>query len=174
MLPVYTVRNMTETPASYRAPVRIEPGDLDAADVRALLGEHLADMYATSPPESVHALSDEGLREPAVTFFTARDDDGVLLGCGALKQLDDGAAELKTMRTVTAARGRGVGSAMLTHLLGVARARECTAVYLETGSMEYFAAARRLYARHGFVETGPFADYAPDPLSTFMVLRLIP
>lgn len=152
--------------------MRIEPGDLDAPDVQDLLREHLDDMFATSPPESVHALSDEGLRHPDVTFFTARDDDGALLGCGAIKRLGDGAAELKTMRTVHAARGRGVGAAMLAHLLGVARERGAASVHLETGSMEYFAAARRLYARHGFVETGPFGDYAPDPLSTFMRLDL--
>lgn len=152
----------------------IEPGDVDAADVAELLREHLHDMYATSPPESVHALTDEGLRAPDVTFFTARDDDGTLLGCGAIKHLDARTAELKTMRTVTTARGRGVGSAMLAHLLGVARTRGCTVVHLETGSMDYFAAARRLYARHGFAETGPFGDYAPDPLSTFMTLQLRP
>ena len=165
-------RNATETPAPYCAPVRIELGNLDAADVTALLREHLEDMHATSPPDSVHALTDDGLRQPDVTFFTARDADGALLGCGAIKQLDADAAELKSMRTVAAARGRGVGAAVLTHLLGVARERGCTAVYLETGSMDYFAAARRLYARHGFVETGPFGRYAPDPLSTFMVLQL--
>ncbi|PYG01892.1 putative acetyltransferase [Georgenia satyanarayanai] len=154
--------------------MRIEPGNLDTQDVAALLREHLQDMYATSPPESVHALTDEGLRGADVTFFTARDDDGALLGCGAIKRLGEGAAELKTMRTVTAARGRGVGSAMLAHLLGVARERGCTSVHLETGSMDYFASARRLYARHGFLETGPFGDYAPDPLSTFMTLQLRP
>ncbi len=152
--------------------MRIEAGDLDAPDVQDLIREHLDDMFATSPPESVHALSDEGLRHPDVTFFTARDDDGALLGCGAIKQLGDDAAELKTMRTVRAARGRGVGAAMLGHLLQVARERGAASVHLETGSMEYFAAARRLYARHGFAETGPFGDYAPDPLSTFMALRL--
>ncbi|MBD8061054.1 GNAT family N-acetyltransferase [Actinomycetaceae bacterium Sa1BUA1] len=131
-------------------------------------------MYATSPPESMHALTDKGLRDPDVTFFAARDDDGALLGCGAIKGLGEGTAELKTMRTVATARGRGVGSAMLAHLLAVARERGFTSVHLETGSMDYFAAARRLYARHGFLETGPFGDYAPDPLSTFMTLQLRP
>lgn len=152
--------------------MRIEAGDLDAPDVQDLIREHLDDMLATSPPESVHALSDEGLRHPAVSFFTARDDDGALLGCGAIKQLGDDAVELKTMRTVRTARGRGVGAAMLAHLLQEARERGVASVHLETGSMEYFAAARRLYARHGFAETGPFGDYGPDPLSTFMALRL--
>lgn len=152
--------------------MRIEAGDLDAPDVQDLISEHLDDMFATSPPESVHALSDESLRQPDVAFFTARDDDGALLGCGAIKALGGDAAELKTMRTVRAARGRGVGAAMLEHLLRVARERGVASVHLETGSMEYFAAARRLYARHGFAETGPFGDYGPDPLSTFMALRL--
>lgn len=163
---------MHATLSSYGERVRIEPGHLDAEDVAALVREHLEDMFATSPPESVHALSDEGLRHPDVSFFTTRDDDGALLGCGAIKQLAPGTVELKTMRTVRSVRGRGVGAAMLAHLLDVARRRGCTAVYLETGSMDYFAPARRLHARHGFVETGPFGDYAPDPLSTFMVLHL--
>ena len=152
--------------------MRIEPGDLDADDVVTLLREHLADMHATSPPESVHALPVDGLRDPTVIFVTARADDGALLGCGALKRIGPDAVELKAMRTATAARGRGVGSAVLRHLLDVACTLGCTTVYLETGSMEYFAAARRLYARHGFVETGPFGGYGPDPLSTFMALRL--
>ncbi|ROR72367.1 GNAT family N-acetyltransferase [Bogoriella caseilytica] len=147
-------------------------GDLTAEDVTALLREHLVDMYATSPPESVHALSTDALRDPAVSFYTARSEDGALLGCGAIKRLSAQAAELKTMRTVRAARGRGVGSAMLRHLVGVARERGYATVYLETGSMDYFAAARRLYARHGFVETGPFGDYTPDPMSIFMRLEL--
>ncbi|MCK0115446.1 putative acetyltransferase [Isoptericola sp. CG 20/1183] len=147
-----------------------------APDVRALLDEHLADMFATSPPESVHALDHAALLAPSVTFLTARDADGTLLGCGALSELPSpgpgatGHGELKSMRTARAARGRGVATAVLDRLLGLAAERGYTRVSLETGPQDYFAAARRLYARHGFVGCGPFGSYVEDPHSVFMTL----
>ncbi len=140
-------------------------------DVARLLTEHLEEMHATSPAESVHALPHEALAAPGVTLVAARDGD-VLVGIGALKQHGAGLGELKAMRTTASARGRGVGAAILLHLLDVARTAGVARVSLETGSEQHFAPARRLYARHGFVECGPFADYRPDPLSTFMTLRL--
>jgi putative acetyltransferase len=145
-------------------------------DVHRLLSEHLADMHATSPAESVHALDPSALSVPSITFWTARED-GNLLGCGALKLLESppGSAlhgEIKSMRTTTAARGRGVATLMLRHILDDARARNLDCLYLETGTEEYFAPARRLYARHGFTECPPFAQYVPDPNSLFMELRL--
>lgn len=150
-------------------------------DVRRLLDEHLTDMFATSPPESVHALDHSALLAPAVTFWTARDDDGTLLGCGALNELDlpdetPGArphhGEIKSMRTAAHARGRGVASALLQTVLTEARRREYRRVSLETGTQDYFAPARRLYARHGFTECGPFGSYSLDPHSVFMTLEL--
>lgn len=145
-------------------------------DVRRLLDEHLTDMYATSPAESVHALDHSALLAPEITFWTARDDDGTLLGCGALKELDPGEAplhaEIKSMRTAAHARGRGVASALLATVLTEARQRRYARVSLETGSQDYFAPARRLYARHGFSECGPFGGYTSDPHSVFMTLEL--
>lgn len=145
-------------------------------DVRRLLDEHLADMFATSPAESVHALDHSALSAPSITFWTAREE-GVLLGCGALKILDSAPGtplqgEIKSMRTTATARGRGVAALMLGHILDDARARNMERVYLETGTEDYFAPARRLYARHGFTECAPFAGYALDPNSVFMELRL--
>ena len=133
-------------------------------------------MFATSPAESVHALDHSALSAPSITFWTARED-GDLLGCGALKLLDSPAGqatvgELKSMRTTEAARGRGVATRMLRHILDDARARNLQRVCLETGPEDYFAPARRLYARHGFTECPPFADYVPDPNSVFMEFRL--
>lgn len=157
-------------------PVQITQETPAAPDVRALLDEHLADMFATSPPESVHALDLAALLAPHVTFLAARADGGQLLGCGALSELTattPGAAghgELKSMRTAPAARGRGVATAVLDRLLGLAADRGYARVSLETGSQDYFAAARRLYARRGFVECGPFGSYAEDPHSVFMTL----
>ena len=151
--------------------MEIEIDDPARADVTALLAEHLADMHATSPAESVHALDVTGLKVPGLSFWTARLD-GVLLGCAAIKELDAQHGEVKSMRTSTAARGTGVGSALLAHLLGVARGRGYRRLSLETGTQDYFLPARTLYAAHGFVACGPFADYAEDPYSAFFTLEL--
>ena len=145
-------------------------------DVHELLSEHLADMFATSPAESVHALDHSALSAPSIAFWTARED-GNLLGCGALKLLDSPSGparhgELKSMRTTASARGRGVATRLLLHILDDARSRNLERIYLETGTENYFAPARRLYARHGFTECQPFAEYRPDPNSVFMELRL--
>lgn len=132
-----------------------------------MLTEHLANMHAISPPGSVHALEIDRLREPAVTFWTAWDDDE-LLGCIALKTLDETHGEIKSMRTVEAHRGRGVASRLVEHVIDVARGRGLERLSLETGSTPHFEPARALYSRYGFVACGPFADYAEDPHSAFM------
>ena len=150
----------------------ISTDDPQAPDVLELLGEHLADMFATSPAESVHALDPTALAAPGITFWTARDGEGRLLGCAALSQLGGADGELKSMRTTTAARGRGVGAAVLAHVLASAAERGVRTVHLETGTQDYFAAARRLYERAGFVECPPFGDYRLDPHSVFYRLTL--
>lgn len=147
--------------------VTVEPGGLERDDVRALLSEHLTEMFATSPAESVHALDLDALRQEAISFWTARED-GRLLGCGALKDLGSGHGEIKSMRTTALARGRGVATTLLEHLVRNARERGFTRLSLETGTEPYFAPARRLYVRHGFEPCEPFADYVPDPHSVFL------
>ena len=156
--------------------ISIDRDDPTRGDVHQLLSEHLADMFATSPAESVHALDHSALSAPSITFWTAREDGG-LLGCGALKLLEASPGspvhgEIKSMRTAASARGRGVATLMLRHILDDARARNLERVYLETGTEDYFAPARRLYARNGFTECPPFAGYVLDPNSVFMELRL--
>ncbi len=158
--------------------IAIDRDDPARGDVRQLLNEHLADMFATSPAESVHALDHSALSAPSITFWTARED-GDLLGCGALKLFafpHETAmhGEIKSMRTTATARGRGVATRMLRHILEDAKSRNLERVYLETGTEDYFAPARRLYARHGFTECPPFADYVLDPHSVFMELRVRP
>nr|WP_228374279.1 GNAT family N-acetyltransferase [Demequina phytophila] len=147
--------------------MRISPTDPATPDVVELLTEHLADMHATSPACSVHALDVERLRAPHVTFVAARDDAGVLLGVGALAGLGEGHAELKSMRTARPARGRGVAAGVVRALLEVARANGVTRVSLETGTGDYFSAAHRLYEREGFAECGPFGTYTLDPFSRY-------
>ncbi|MDH6182371.1 putative acetyltransferase [Microbacteriaceae bacterium SG_E_30_P1] len=139
--------------------------------VRQLLEDHLRDMFATSPPESVHALPPEKLADPHVTFFSVRDE-GVVVGCGAMSELSPAHGELKSMRLIESARGKGYASALLTHLITVARERGYERVSLETGAEDFFAPARRLYERHGFTVTGPFAEYTDDPNSVYYTLAL--
>lgn len=151
--------------------MRVQLDDPLAPDVRMLLDEHLADMYATSPPESVHALEPNALTGPDMRFYTVRDGQ-TLLGCGALKALSTEAGELKSMRTASQARGRGVASLLLNALVEQARETGWSRLSLETGVEDYFAPARRLYERHGFVTCGPFADYSDDPNSVYYTLEL--
>jgi putative acetyltransferase len=137
----------------------ISVDDPRAGDVRELLERHLAFAHENTPPQDIHALDADRLLDPAITFFSFRCR-GELLAVGALKDLGERHAELKSMHTAAVARGRGIGRAMLEHLIGVARERGCRRVSLETGSMAGFAPARSLYASAGFQPCGPFGDYA--------------
>lgn len=149
--------------------VRIE--DPRGAEVVALLGEHLAEMASVSPAESMHALDVEGLCARGITFWTAREG-GALLGCGALKDLGAGHGEIKSMRTARGHLRRGVASRVLGVMMAEAAARGYTRLSLETGSQAHFAPARALYARHGFVECGPFGSYRLDANSVFMTREM--
>jgi putative acetyltransferase len=151
--------------------MQIQIDDPARPDVYALLDEHLRDMYELSPPESVHALDVNGLKGPEITFWTVRDGE-LLLGCGALKELAPTHGEIKSMRTPIALRRRGAGRAVLAQIISVARQRGYRQLSLETGSMEAFAPAQRLYESFGFVCCSPFGDYKPDPNSLFMTLAL--
>ncbi|HHG3103134.1 TPA: GNAT family N-acetyltransferase [Vibrio parahaemolyticus] len=151
--------------------MRIEIDDLERPQVLALLEEHLQDMYATSPPESVHALNVSKLKLPSITFWTGWDGEQ-LLGCVAMSQLEDGHAELKSMRTTPSARKQGVASRLLNHVIEQAKHQGIQRLSLETGSMAFFEPAHRLYEKHGFVYCEPFGDYQPDPNSRFMTLAL--
>lgn len=147
--------------------------DLSGPEVRALLEEHLAEMSSHTPPESVHALPVEQLTGPDVLFFSLWRGDR-LAGCGALKRLSADHGEIKSMRIATDLRGQGLGAELLERLLDEARRQGFTRVSLETGTNDPFIAARRLYARHGFVECEPFAGYVLDPWSVFMTRDLEP
>lgn len=154
-------------------PVSIEVDDLTHPDVVALLEGHVAQLRSLSPPESTHALDLSGLRAPGVTFWAARES-GRVVGCAALSLTDPAHPELKSMRTDPAATGRGVGAAMVRHVLEHARGLGLGTLWLETGAEDFFAPARRLYARHGFRECPAFGRYRPDPLSVFMSRSLAP
>jgi putative acetyltransferase len=145
--------------------------DLRGPEVARLLEEHLRHMHSLSPPESVHALDLEALRRPDITFWTLRQD-GELLGCGALKELDPAHGEIKSMRTATRHLRKGVAAKILTHIIEEARRRGYRRLSLETGSPDEFAPAQKLYERFGFSYCGPFGNYVEDPYSLFMTLEL--
>jgi putative acetyltransferase len=151
--------------------MQIEIDDLTRPQVVALLNEHLANMYELSPPEAVHALDLAKLKSADITFWTAWKD-GLLLGCGALKELSRSHGEIKSMRTPKALRRQGAGRAMLAHIISVARERGYERLSLETGSPDAFIPAQKLYASFGFAYCGPFGDYREDPYSVFMQLQL--
>lgn len=151
--------------------LEIRLDDLRGPEIHALLEEHLRNMREISPPESVHALDLSALRRPDITFWTVWSG-GELLGCGALRELDASHGEIKSMRTASAHRRKGVAAAMLRHILAEAERRSYARLSLETGSMAAFEPARRLYAQHGFVPCGRFADYPEDANSFYMTLEL--
>jgi putative acetyltransferase len=152
--------------------MRIIEDDLSGSEIRALLEIHFAGMLANSPAESCHFLDVEGLKSPGVTFWSIWDG-GQLAGMGALKRHDAVLGEIKSMRTHEAFQRRGVGVAMLAHIIATAQAEGLERLSLETGSSAAFDAAHALYQRFGFIYCEPFADYKDDPFSRFMTLKLL-
>jgi putative acetyltransferase len=155
------------------APVQITPGDLNDPRVVDLLLCHFTSARAQTAPGSAHALDLDGLRSPAIAFWTAWDSE-TLVAIGALKRLSEDHGEVKSMHTALAARGKGAGSAMLRHIIAGARSRGMSRLSLETGSWDYVRPAVALYRQNGFVECPRFAGYVPDPNSIFMTLDLRP
>lgn len=141
----------------------------DFADpaLERFLQAHLDDLAPTAPPESRHALDLTALQAPGVRVWVAHEDERIV-GTAALAPLLPGQEELKSMRTEPECRGRGIATRLLLHVLDDARSRGVTRVWLETGSMDFFAPARALYRRHGFTDCAPFGAYLPDSNSTFM------
>ena len=146
----------------------------DRADVAALLDVHFQAMESGSPADACHVLTAERLRDPDIRFWSLRDKKGVLLGIGAWKAIDDGHGEIKSMRTHDDALRRGVGRAILRHLIADAEAQEITRLSLETGGTPAFGPALALYEREGFEPCGPFGDYRANPFTRFMTRPLQP
>jgi putative acetyltransferase len=146
-------------------------GTLDEPAVAELLVYHVESSKSETEPGSDHALDRDALRNPDIRFWSVWQGEQ-LLGTGAWWLFEPGHGELKSMHVVEGARGRGIGSAMLQHLIDDAAAAGVTRLSLETGSWEYFKPAVALYRRHGFAECEPFGDYVPDRNSIFMSREL--
>lgn len=142
---------------------RVRPSE---TDVQALLDAHFALMRAQSPPESCHVLPSGELDADDIHLYALREN-GNAVAIGALR-IEGLAGELKSMHTLSVARGRGWGRRLLLGLMSEARDAGLTHLQLETGSGPEHAAARALYSSEGFVECEPFGSYVEDPLSLFM------
>lgn len=151
--------------------MRIKVDDLTGPDIARLIEEHLNSMTLHSPPESIHALDLDKLKKPGITFWSAWIGDE-LAGMGAVKELDPEHGEIKSMRTDNKHLKKGVALAILEHIIEESRKRGYRRLSLETGSMEAFLPARKLYEKCGFEYCGPFADYVDDPYSMFMTKSL--
>jgi putative acetyltransferase len=147
--------------------VRIVIDDLSGPEIAAFLDEHVREMRSLTPLESKHALDLDGLRAPEVTFWSVLDGD-TLVGCGAIKRLDAGHAEVKSMRTAPRRKRSGVASLLLGHIIAEATRMGFARLSLETGTGEHFLPARKLYEKFGFGYCEPFADYRLDPHSAYM------
>ena len=147
--------------------MKIIVDDLSGPEIADFLARHVEQMRSVTPPGSSHALDLDALRKPDVTFWTVVDGE-TLLGCGALKALDSGHAEVKSMRTSPAHQNRGIASALLRHIIAEAERAGYSRLSLETGSFDFFAPARALYTKFGFDYCGPFGSYREDPHSVFM------
>jgi putative acetyltransferase len=154
------------------AGIDVSQHDLSSAEVQSLIAEHLSGMHSNSPAGQVHALAIENLRAPSVTFWTARVN-GVLCGCGALKELDPLTGEVKSMRTRSASLRRGIGQAILDEIVRTARQRGYSRLLLETGTGPAFEPAHGLYRRNGFEWSGPFGEYTATDFNVFMAKALI-
>ena len=151
--------------------MKIVCGGLDDPRVHTVLVRHISTARAETAPGSAHALDLKGLQSADVTFWSAWEGDN-LIAVGALKRLSSTHGEVKSMHTVETQRRGGIGTAMLRHIIDVARTMGLTRLSLETGSWAYFNPARSLYRKHGFAECGPFGDYVADSNSVFMTLEL--
>lgn len=149
----------------------LEPADPAQPDVERLLIAHARRARAETGRGSAHALDPEALRAADIVLFAARDQ-GEAVGIIALRALTPEAGEIKSMYTAVGGRRKGVGTALLEHVVQHARRIGMRTFYLETGSWPYFAAARAFYERHGFRACAPFGEYQEDPNSVFMMRRL--
>lgn len=149
----------------------IKIDDLSGIKIRALLQEHLLGMAENTPSESIHALDLEALKSPEIILWTAWEGME-LLGCGALKELNNEHAEIKSMRTAKQHLRKGVASRMVQHIIDQANKQGYKRLSLETGSQDSFKPARELYSSFGFKYCEPFIGYKEDPNSVFMALYL--
>ncbi|WP_299663052.1 GNAT family N-acetyltransferase [uncultured Ruegeria sp.] len=155
--------------------IEIREADPGADDLRPIIQAHLTHSLDATPQTSNHTMDVASLREPGMRFWAIYESD-TALGCGALKALPDGTAEVKSVHVLSKARGRGLARVMMNHLADLAQSEGISALVLETGAshLTEYDAARSLYESLGYSYCAPIYGYAPDPNSAFMRLALEP
>ena len=153
--------------------IEIREADPTSDVLRPLVEAHFVHSETAGPAESNHTMDAAALAGPGIRFRALYEADKPV-GCGALKALPDGTAEVKSVHILAAVRGRGLARMMMIHLADLARTGGI--LVLETGSahLPEYDAARRLYESLGYSYCGPIFGYEADPNSAFMRLALEP
>jgi putative acetyltransferase len=140
-------------------------------DVRALIAELNATLLELTPPEFCFHMTVEQMAEPHTTVFIARDN-GMAVGCGALKRHPGGIGEVKRMYTRPSHRGLKIGAEIVRRIETLARREGLVRLVLETGDRH--PAAWTVYERAGFMRCGPVLDYPDSNWSVFYEKALTP
>ena len=146
-------------------------GNFDNLEVNDLLKKHFIELRSVSPAGSTHVLDIDGLKDHSIKFWSLWENNK-LIGCGALKFLEKGHGEFKSIRVADEFRKKGIGERIINHLIEEAKKLEISKLSIETGAGEFFAPARKLFNKFGFKKSEPFAHYKVDPNSCYFTLDL--
>ena len=146
-------------------------GNFDNFEVNELLIKHFVELRSASPVGSAHVLDIPGLKVPSIKFWSLWENDK-LIGCGALKFLDDEHGEFKSIRIHDDFRKQGHGTNVINHLINEAKKLKIKRLSIETGAGKFFAPARKLFNYSGFKPCPPFAHYKEDINSLYFTKHL--
>ena len=151
--------------------MKVIENNFDNAEVNHLLTKHFIELRSVSPDDSCHVLDIKGLKDTSIKFWSFWDNNQ-LIGCAALKFLDDEHGEFKSIRVADNSRGKGFGEKIISHLIEVAKNEGIKKLSIETGAGDFFKSARKLFKKFGFKTCRPFADYKEDPNSCYFDLEI--
>ena len=146
-------------------------GNFDNSEVDKLLRKHFIELRSVSPPGSTHVLDIDGLKDPSIKFWSLWENEKIV-GCGALKFLNENHGEFKSIRVVDQYRGKGYGQKIIAHLIAEAKELKIKKISIETGSGKFFKSARKLFKNFGFEKCEPFSHYKADANSCYMTLEI--
>ena len=147
-------------------------GNFDNQEVDQLLKKHFIELRSVSPAGSAHVLDTDGLKDPSIKFWSLWENEK-LMGCGALKFLNENHGEFKSIRVADLYRGKGYGEKIITYLIQKSKKLNIKRISIETGSGEFFKSARKLFKKSGFKECEPFGHYKIDSNSCYMTLSIL-
>ena len=146
-------------------------GNFNNPDVNDLLNKHFIELRSVSPAGSTHVLDIAGLKDNTIKFWSFWENNEII-GCGALKFLEKGHGEFKSIRVADNFRKKGTGEKIINHLIKEAKKLDIIKLSVETGAGDFFSPARKLFKKFGFIECQPFAHYKVDPNSCYYTLEL--